>query len=209
MAFDDDEGLIRSALTAHHATIFNQLSGGIAPERHLSLEIGVAPEQFDALVERLRQIGHLESLSIQQQDRTSEFRRLHAQQQSLKNYLESVTKLRGGKAISIDEEFKLEQRIQDIEKELQGVAVQLGGLLGKEPFYRVHLTLSEFQPGKRADASRIVPQRLASASLWALAWWGAAALAVGVLAAMYLSVQTLWSRSSTSAAGRSSETTTA
>jgi Domain of unknown function (DUF4349) len=208
-AFEDDEVLIRSTLTAHHATIFNEMDSGIAPERHLSLEVGVSPEQFDALVERLRQIGHLENLSVHQQDRTAEFRRLHAQQQSLKKYLESVLKLRGGKATSIDEELKLEQRIQDIEKDLQGLAVQLGELLGKESFYRVHMTLSEFQPASRADAARIVPHRLANASLWALAWWGTAALAVGVLAATYLSVRTLWSKPLASAAARSRETTRA
>jgi Domain of unknown function (DUF4349) len=206
-AFDDDEGLVRSALTAHHANIFNEISSGIAPERRLSLEIGVSSEQFDALVERLRQIGHLESLSVHQQDRTGEFRRLHAQQQSLKKYLESVLKLRGGKASSVDEELKLEQRIQEIEKELQGLAVQLGELLGKESFYHVRMTLSEFQPGSRADFARILPHRLADASLWALAWWGAAALAVGVLAATYLSVRTLWSKPSASVAPRSGEGT--
>ena len=65
-AFDDDLALLRAALEAQQATIFNERSGGIAPERRITVEIGVHPDKFDAIVEKLRQIGHLESISVQQ-----------------------------------------------------------------------------------------------------------------------------------------------
>ena len=199
-AFEPDEASIRAALAAHLAVVFNEKMSGIAPQRRLALEIGVHPEQFDALVQQLQQIAQLQSVSVQMRDRTGDFRRLHAQRQSLKQHLESVLKLRGVKAASIDDELKLEQKIQDIEKELQSLAVQMGDLLGKQSFYHVYVILSEYQPGSRLDRTYAMPQRLAHAFVWALGWWLALALAAVVLAATGVSIRTLWP--SRSGAGR-------
>jgi hypothetical protein len=191
--FDDDEALIRSALAGRQASIFNEKKSGLAPQRRLTLAVGVTPDKFDALVEQLRQIAHLESFSVQQRDRTGEFRRLHAQRQSLKKYLEAVQKLRSAKApLSVEDALKLEQKVQDIEKELHVLSVQFGEWLGKESYYHVYVTLVEYQPGGRLDPTYTVPRRLAHGALWALAWWGVGAAAVGMLAAAGLSVKTLW-----------------
>jgi hypothetical protein len=189
--FDNDEARIRSALATHHAQVFNERNGGIAAERRLTLEVGVSPAQFDDLVGQLRQIGHLESVTVQQRDRTAEFRKLHAQRQSLKKYLESVLKLRPAGNPSIDTSLKLEEKIQDIEKDLQKLGVQLGDLLGKESSYHVQVGLVEYDSGTGLHRTYSVVERLGSACLWALAWWSAAARVVGVLAVAYLSVRTL------------------
>jgi Domain of unknown function (DUF4349) len=194
--FDDDEARIRAALASRHALVFNERNGGIAPERRLTLEIGVSPDRFDALVGQLRQVGHLESVSVQQRDRTTEFRQLHAQRQALKKYLESVLKLRPAGNPSIDAALKLEEKIQDIEKDLQKLGVQLGDLLGKESFYHAQVTLVEYQPGAGLHRTHTLAGRLGFAFLWALAWWLAVALGAGVLAATYLSIQTLRPRRS-------------
>src|SRR5205085_4323232 len=107
----------RAVLAAHQATVFNEKDSGVAPARRLTLEIGVHPDRFEGLVDQLRQVAHLESVSVQQRDRTGEFRRLHAQRQSLKAHLEAVQKLRGRQNPTVEDELKLEQKIQDIEKE--------------------------------------------------------------------------------------------
>jgi hypothetical protein len=190
--FDSDEALIRSALAVHQATVFNEQKGGIAPDRKLTIEIGVHPDKFDALVERLRGIAQLESIEVQQRDRTGDFRRLHAQRQSLKKYLESMLKLRDVKNPSIDDTLKLEQKIQDIEKELQKQNVQLGDLLGKESFYHVYVTLSEYQPGSKYDRTSGWATRLGHSFYWAMAWWFAVVAAIGVAAATVFSIRTLW-----------------
>jgi hypothetical protein len=191
-AFDEDEALIRSTLAKSRADVLNEKNGGIAPQRRLAMEIGVHPDRFDELVEDLRTIGSLESISVQQLDRTGDFRRLHAQRQSLKKYLESLLKLRGVKAPSIEDTLKLEQRIQEIEKEMQSLGVQLGDLLGKESFYHIHLTLSESKPGAQYDFAGRLPKRLLHAFLWALLWWGVLALGVSMVAATLVSIKTLW-----------------
>jgi hypothetical protein len=193
-AFDEDQGLLRAALASQQANIFNERSGGIAPERRITVEVGVHPDQFDALVEKLRQIGQLESISVQQRDRTGEFRRLHAQRQSLKKYLESVMKLRGVNNPSIDDTLKIEQKIQDVEKELHVLSGQLGDLLGKESFYHIQVTLFEYQPGSRLDRSYTLPMRLFHAFLWALTWWLTVAVAFAAVATTTVSVRTLWPR---------------
>jgi hypothetical protein len=156
------------------------------------MDIGVHPDHFDALVEQLRNVGRLESVSVQQVDRTGDFRRLHAQRQSLKKHLESVLKLRDAKAPSIEDTLRLEQRIQEIEKEMQALGVQLGDFLGKESFYHIHLTVSESNAGAGLDFAARLPKRLFHAFLWALLWWGILALGVGVAAATVFSARTLW-----------------
>jgi hypothetical protein len=184
-SFPEDEARARAALAAHEATLFNETNTGIVPRRSLTLEIGVPPDKFDDLVEALREIGHLDSVSVQQRDRTGDFRRLHAQRLALKKHQESVLKLRGAGKGSVDDALKVEQKIQDVEKELQSLSVLLGDFLGKESFYHVRITLSERQPGSG---------QMGQAFLWALTWWSASVGVVGVLAGTMLSAWTLWPR---------------
>ena len=186
--FEADERRLRRALADRQAVILNEKNNGIAPERRLMLEVGVNPEQFDALVEQLLQIGHLKSINVTRHDRTSEFRKLHAQRQSLKKYLESVVKLRAAKEPSIDATLKVEQKIQEIEKELQSLSGQLGELLGKESLYHVNVTLYEYQPGDRLDRSFTMAQNLFYAGFWASAWWLASIIALGFFGATVVSI---------------------
>jgi hypothetical protein len=102
-----------------------------------------------------------------------------------------MTKLRDAKNLTFDDSLKLEQKIQDLEKELQSLTVQFGELLGKESYYHVHLTLVEYQPGDRRDPTYSIPRRILHAFLWAVAWWFGAALAAGLIAATAFSISIL------------------
>lgn len=186
-AFDKDEGLIRSAVKVQGATVFSEKSTGIEPGRKLLIEVGVHPDKFDALAEKLRNVGTLSSASVEQKDRTSEFRTLFAKRQSLKKNLDAMTKLRETKNLTFEDTLKLEQHIQGLEKELQGMNVQFGDLLGKESYYHIHLTLVEYQPGGSRDQTYTVPQRLGNAFIWAVAWWFAVALAAIIAGASIVS----------------------
>ena len=103
----------------------------------------------------------------------------------------SITKLREGKNPSLEDSLRLEGKIQDIEKELQGLSVQFGELLGKESYYHVHLTLAEFQPGDKRDRTFTISQRIGHGFLWAITWWFGTALALALVAASYVSVWVL------------------
>jgi hypothetical protein len=166
-AFDDDEARIRSAVTVHQALVLNETSSGLMRERRLVLELAIPPDRFDALMNQFRGIGHLESVSVQQRDRTSEFQRLHAQGQSLKKRHAAILKLRETENLTIDDTLRLEQRLQDIDKELQTVGVQLGDLLSKESLYHVYVALAEYYPGSKLDPTYIWPQ-LRYGFIWGL-----------------------------------------
>ncbi len=196
--FPTDESALRAAIKANQASVFNEKSAGIAPARHLAIEIGVHPDRYDSLVATLREIGRLSTITVEQKDRTEEFRKLFAQRQYLKSNLEAMKELRKGKTLPFDETLRLEQIIQGMEKELQSLTVQFGGFLGKESFYHVHMTLVEYQPGDRRDESYTIPQRVGHAFMWAVAWWFAVALVVGIIAGAGLSVWILRQKEETS-----------
>jgi hypothetical protein len=194
-AFKDDEAKIRAAIAEQKGRYFADRQSGIEPARRWTVEVGVHPDKFDALVENLRGIGKLATFAVEKKDRTNEFRKLHAQRQSLKKHLESITKLREGKNPSLEDSLKLEQKILDIEKELQGLGVQFGELLGDESYYHVQVTLVEYQPGDRRDHTFTIGQRIGSGFMWALTWWLGAAAALAIAAATCVSIRVLRQKS--------------
>jgi hypothetical protein len=194
-AFDYDTAKVHAAVESHKGEIFTYKKSGIEPTRRLVREIGVHPDKFDDLVEKLRAVGTLSGISVEQKDRTHEFRNLHSQRQTLKKHLEAINKLREGKTLSLDDALRLEQKIQDLEEKIQSLGVQFGDLLGKESYYHVHVTLTEYQPGDRGDQTYTTPQRIGHAFLWAIVWWFAVALAAGVVAATGVSVWVLRQKS--------------
>lgn len=190
-AFDDDEARIRSAVTVHQALVLNEKISGLVREQRLVLELGIHPDRFDELMNQLCGIGHLESVSVQQRDRTDEFRRLHAQRQSLTKRNAAVLKLRATKNLSMDDTLRLEQRLQDIDKEVQTVGLQIGDLLSKESLYHVYVALAEYDPGSRLDPTYIWPQ-LRYGFIWGLGRWFVLALGIGGVFGTWFSVRTLW-----------------
>ena len=193
-AFKNDEASVRAAIKAQQADVFTERKSGIEPARRWTIEIGVHPDKFDDLVENLRGIGSLSTITVEQKDRTREFQDLYSKRQSLKKYRDSITKLREGKNPSLEDALRLEGKIQDIEKELQALSVQFGELLGKESYYHVHVTLIEYQPGDRRDHTFTIPQRIGHGFLWAITWWFGTALALALVAASCLSAWMLRSK---------------
>jgi hypothetical protein len=87
--------------------------------------------------------------------------------------------------------LRLEQKILDLDKDLQAVGVQLGDFLAKEPSYNLFLALHELRPGSHKDRSFTLEKRLWSGFIWALGCWVMAALGVGVILGTSWSVRTL------------------
>jgi adenylate cyclase class IV len=190
-SFDDDSARIHAAIQSHNAEIFTYKKSGIEPHRKLNLEIGVHPDKFDALVDMLRAIGTLSSINVEQKDHTHEFRKLHAERQRLKKNLDDLNKRREGRNLSLDDDLRLLQQTQEIERKIQELSVQFGDLLGKESYYHVHVTLVEHQSGDAKETSYTWPRRVGHAFLWAAVWWFAVALAAAVVVATGVSVWVL------------------
>ena len=96
---------------------------------------------------------------------------------------------------TIDDSLKLEQKIQDIERELQALSVQAGDFIGKESTYQITITLIEYPPGGRLDRGPMLVRRAGNAFVWAVGWWCVLAVVVATAAGTYLSVRTLLGRS--------------
>jgi hypothetical protein len=190
-SFTNDEERARQAISEHKAVIFSESTSGITPQRSVSLGIRVHPDRFDSLLQELTGVGEITSIATQQRDRTEEFRRLHAQRRSLEKHHDAILKLQGAARASVEEALKLEQKILEIDKEIQSVGVQLGDLLDREPSYNLFLTLKEYQPGSRQDRSFTLARRLGSGLLWALGWWWMAVLSLALVVAVFASIRTL------------------
>jgi hypothetical protein len=190
--FAADEAAVRAALEEQKAVVSNVASGGVAPDRRLTIEVGVFPDRFDALVDRLQRIGRLESLRVEQHDRTGEFRQLAARRQSLKKHLETVSKL-SARDNPTEDSLKLAREVKDIERELEALSARAGDYLGKESLYTVSVTLVEDAAGRHGPTVTLA-SRAGHAFLWAVAWWGVAVVVAGSLAGAYVSARVLTPR---------------
>lgn len=139
----------REKVKQYNALIqFEQKSGNFG-NRRLHLLIGVPPENFDSLYHNLIRIGQVQTKSITKKDKTNEYKELNAKKRSLEKILNSLTELKakGGK---IEEYIQLENRILDIEQQLQELGVSLGNFDDENEFCTVRFSLSE---GKEVQIS--------------------------------------------------------
>jgi len=143
--FDQDQARVRSLTDQHHALVEYEQSSGLQGNRHLELAIGIVPAEFDNAVEEIGRIGKLSSIRVDKTDRTREYRDLRAKQASLEKTRESLTSLKG-RAGKIEELMNLEERLLDIEGQIQGLGVSLGEFSQENDFCTIKLTLQEFTP---------------------------------------------------------------
>ena len=145
-AFAGDEAALRALVPRHHALIQFEQSSGLAGARHLDLAIGVPPAGFDAMVAAASRIGRLEAIRIDKADKTNEYRGLKAKRLSLEKTRDSLARLKATGGGRIEELMHLENRLLEIESEIQTLGVQLGDYDTENEFCTVKVTLRE-QPG--------------------------------------------------------------
>lgn len=140
--FDSDEKKIKTTIKSYNGIIqFEQNSGGKG-SRELHLLIGIQPEKFDSFYLEVKKIGNLRATDIVKVDKTSEYKNLNAKRTSLEKIRESLIELKkqSGK---IDEFINLQNRILEIEEQLQELGVQLGDFSEENEFCTVRFSLVE------------------------------------------------------------------
>lgn len=141
---EEDEKKVRELINKSGSIIQNENSSGLKQRKNriVKLAVGVPPEKFDELVDQFKQIGKSLLLTIDKKDKTNEYKDLQAKKESLlktRNSLNSL-KSKGGR---IDEFVTLENRILEIEDEIQKLGISLGEFDSENEFCTVLLTLYE------------------------------------------------------------------
>lgn len=140
--FEKDEQKLRGIIKEQQAVVQKEDSSGLAGSRRTEMSIGVLPDNFDGTVEKLRKIGKITSFSVTKTDKTGEYAELKAKKAALEETKRSLMALksRNGK---IDELINLENRIYELNKEMQGLGLQIGEFESATDFCTVRITLQE------------------------------------------------------------------
>jgi hypothetical protein len=152
--FEKEEKSSRETINKLDALIQFEQKSGNKGQRKLNLVIGVPPENFDALYNELITIGKVQAKQITKKDKTNEYKELNAKKQSLEKIRTSLIELKtkGGK---IEEYMGLENRILEIEQQLQGLGVSLGDFDDENEFCTVQFSLLEGKELKIGTMQRV------------------------------------------------------
>lgn len=152
--FDKEEKKSRNEIEKYNAIIQFEQKSGNKGYRKLNLVIGVPPENFDPLYEQLIKIGKIQAKQITKKDKTNEYKELNAKKLSLEKIRTSLIDLKskGGK---IEEYMDLENRILEIEQQLQDLGVSLGDFDDENEFCTVQFSLLERKEVKIGILQRI------------------------------------------------------
>jgi len=140
--YDEDEKKTRDQIKAYNAIIQYEESSGQKGNRELQVLVGVSPEKFDSFYIDLLTIGIVKSKEITKVDKTNEFKNLNAKRASLESMRNSLLELRrqSGK---IEEFVNLQNRLLEVEQELQSLGVLLGDFDEENEFCTIKFSLLE------------------------------------------------------------------
>jgi hypothetical protein len=162
-AFEDDEAKVRNLVASEAGLIQFEQRTGLPGNRLLQLGIGVHPDRFDAFLAAAKGIGTTASLRVQKIDKTNEFKDLKVKRASLEKTKEALTALKGRDG-RIEELISLENKILEIDREIQTLGVQLGDFDQENEFCTVKIAL--FERGLRVRNISVI-QRSKVAFEWA------------------------------------------
>lgn len=179
--FDLDENRVRSTIGKYYALVQYEQSSGLPGNRRLELAVGVVPMEFDNIVEEIRRIGTPASIRIDKVDKTGEYKGLLAKRASQEKARDSLLGLKG-RAGSIGEMINLEDKLLEIESEIQTLGVNLGEYSQENEFCTVKLTLNEGTKNAHISNSH----RIVVALIWTIQYYFVFLVLVMVIALLVL-----------------------
>jgi len=140
--FTNDNLRLRQIIGENEALIQSENLNGLDGARKLDMTIGVVPDNFDALVESIRAIGEIKSFSVNKVDKTSEYMNLMAERETLEKTRDSyiAIKEKGG---NVQDLLLLEDKILEVERNLQSIGVSIGIYSTEYSFCTVNFSLNE------------------------------------------------------------------
>ncbi len=144
-AFVDDAARIRAAVKTHGGLIQTERRSGLEQRRVLHLAIGVPPANFDGLLVSLSGIGRTVHQRVLKSDKTNEYRELKARQAALLEARRSLAALQQAPG-TIEERIGLENRLLDIQQQIEDLKVSLGEFDTENELNTVRFSLAEQGP---------------------------------------------------------------
>lgn len=140
--FDKDESLIKAKTKSYNAIIQYEQNLGQKGNRQIHLLIGINPAKFEDFYVELQKIGVLKDTEITKVDKTNEYRQLNAKKISIEKMLQSLTELKS-KGGQIADFISLNDKILEVEEQLQGLGVELGNFNTENEFCTVRFSMYE------------------------------------------------------------------
>lgn len=177
--FAEDNQNLREVIRQYNAVIQAETLDGLEGRQTLTMAIGVMPDNFDALVAAVKNIGNLRGFTVNKIDKTDDFRKLMAEQETLVKSREAyeAIKAKGG---DIRDLLMLEDKILEIEAKMQNLGVNLGTYSSENSFCTVNFSLAtELPQNTRAYISkRMLFESFAGSFIWTVVFFIVAALIV-------------------------------
>lgn len=152
--FAEDEAALKRTVKGFDAVIQYEQNTGNEGRRNLNLIIGVQPEKFDSFYVEIQKIGRIIARSVTKTDKTNEFLQLNAKRVSLEKIRNSLLDLKS-RSGRIDEYIGLENRILEIEGQLQELGVQLGDYDEENEFCTIRFSMYEGEETRISLAQRL------------------------------------------------------
>ncbi|EHQ08245.1 DUF4349 domain-containing protein [Leptonema illini] len=176
--FDEDRQRLYQLIAEEKGVIQFESLEGLRGRRVYYLSAGVPPEAFDTTVEKLQAIADSTGISIQKTDKTSEYLTLLERRASLEKTRASLAALKA-KGGSMDEFLKLENRLLEIDEQLQDANLSIGQFNAENEFCTVQFSLRE----KEGFSTRRIYHIVKDSVIWTVAL-SAMLLFFGTLAAI-------------------------
>jgi hypothetical protein len=145
---------LRDHIKNENGIIQYEENSGQRGSRSLHLLIGIPPAKFDSSYSALLKIGTIRSKEITKIDKTNEFKNLNAKKASLEITRQSLLDIKKQSG-RIEEYINLQNRILEIEQELQGLGVLLGDFDAENEFCTIRFSLHEGRDIKVSTLHRI------------------------------------------------------
>lgn len=174
--FETDNANVRNLVKSSGAIIQYEQMQGLEGSQELHLMIGVDPAKFDSFFVAIQRIGRNIGSNVTKVDKTNDYLQLNAQRISLEKNLASLAELKkqGGPIADL---ITLNERILEVERQLQELGVQLGNFDSLNEFCTVRFSLYEGQPRKGISTA----QRIKVALEWTIEYYSILVFTSGAL----------------------------
>ncbi len=151
--FDSDKTAVDGLIRENSGIVQIERAQGLKGRRVLHLGIGVPPDRFDGFVEAARAIGRSVAIEIVKNDKTNEYLQLKARRATLEKARSALEEFRASGG-SVDERVNVQNRLTEIEQQIQELGVSLGDFDTENELCTVRLTLREVAKARPMSMAR-------------------------------------------------------